>query len=684
MESAADKIVAEVKSQGVFDQFRKDSIAQVDTKPAYINLIQRVQCTVKNFLSSKVWTPEMNKIQMRERLRRHITESSFLDLGVERIVEQVVNPKISTTFQPQIEHIAYGALGIENPKPKLEDEHPEFQNSVRLIIPNGNFMPEELEQISPDSDKMTIKSDSKGSDSMDTSDDKTEDFESPEFEPIENNSHDHLEEQKVIKSEVRDPGVDEVPEEVEVKTEIKREHDNDKAADVTQESNLSQVSSLSIVSESDDTNLHASISEEAQMPKFNENSNSFNEILSTKSSNFTELAFNINISHISFEGTERKIKVESPENFPEEKTEEKVKIEEINIEKVKVEKNGNDSVSGDCVSTSKFPKEKSRDHHSEKSRDHHSSSSSHKKSSSRDKDREKDKKNEKIERSDKDKDRKSYSSSSYKKSGHSSSKDRHSSSSSSSKSKSKYSEKNSTSSKDRHSSKNDKCSTKPSVFRRKSTDSNDDNAGTDKKTSNGTSNGNRHKESNLAEANKPNTNNDSISPSETDAVNPVDELPLYYFDSPISKPNDEDFEISDSNLIRYVKVVVRQDDAASLCSSSESMASSSSPLKRKMEPETVTETKATLIIDCVDYANYEYAHKKFKSSLNKVSPTPSELSVGSKENECVKKDLSSTLRKPVERKSVVSNQRYSSEDLYKPRPILSQRSRRRGIDTNVL
>lgn len=173
----------------------------------------------------------------------------------------------------------------------------------------------------------------------------------------------------------------------------------------------------------------------------------------------------------------------------------------------------------------------------------------------------------------------------------------------------------------------------------------------------------------------------------SDEIKATDELPLYYFDLPISRPQDEDFELSDSKLIRSMKVVLRSDDVSSVCSqrsSSESMGSTSSLQKRKLEAETVTETKATLIIDCVDYANYEYAHKKFKSSLNKVSPTPSELSVGSKENECVKKDLSASVRKPAERKSVVSNQRYASEDLYKPRPILSQRSRRRGIDTNVL
>lgn len=486
MESA-DEIVAELKSQGVFDQFRKDSIGAVELKPAYINLIQRVQTTVHNFLSSKVWSPDMNKIQMRERLRRHITESSFLDLGVERIVDQVVNPRISTTFQPQIEKIAYVSLGIENPNPKLEDNqrNTEFQNSVSVVIPNanGNFMPEELEQISPDSDKMTIKSDSKGSDSMDTSDDKTEDFESPEFEPIENNSNDNLEEQK--------PMI--IKEENDVKVEIKTENDH-----VTQESNLSQVSSLSIVSESEDTNLHASISEEAQMPKFNENSNSLTEV-STKSSNFTQLAFNINISHISFEGTERKIKVESPESFLDEKSEEKGKFEEIKLEHIKIEKNGNDSASVD--SAPKFQKEKSRDHHQ-------SSSSSHKKSS-RDREKEKEKK---VERSEKD--RKTSSSSSYKKSGHSSSKDRHSGSSSS-KSKSKYNDKNPSSSKDRHSSKNDKCSTKPSAFRRKSTDSNDDNAGMERKSLNLVNNGNRPKESSLAEAEKPSSNHDSTSPSDT-------------------------------------------------------------------------------------------------------------------------------------------------------------------------
>lgn len=69
-----EKIVLEVKSQGVFDEFRKDSMADVDTKPAYQNLRQRVDTSVKKFLAEQTWSPEMNKNQLREKLRRHITE----------------------------------------------------------------------------------------------------------------------------------------------------------------------------------------------------------------------------------------------------------------------------------------------------------------------------------------------------------------------------------------------------------------------------------------------------------------------------------------------------------------------------------------------------------------------------------------------------------------------------------
>lgn len=69
-----DEIVCEVKSQGVFDQFRRNCIADVDTKPAYQNLRQRVENIVSNFLNEQIWRPDLNKNQLREKLRKHITE----------------------------------------------------------------------------------------------------------------------------------------------------------------------------------------------------------------------------------------------------------------------------------------------------------------------------------------------------------------------------------------------------------------------------------------------------------------------------------------------------------------------------------------------------------------------------------------------------------------------------------
>lgn len=69
-----DKIVCEVKSQGLFDRFRKDCISDVDTKPAYQNLKQRVESSVATFLKEQKWKPELNRNHVREKLRKNITE----------------------------------------------------------------------------------------------------------------------------------------------------------------------------------------------------------------------------------------------------------------------------------------------------------------------------------------------------------------------------------------------------------------------------------------------------------------------------------------------------------------------------------------------------------------------------------------------------------------------------------
>jgi hypothetical protein len=65
--------VLEVKSQGHFDNFRKECLSDVDTQPAYQNLHSRVEDTVQRFLNRQVWTPEIkNKNRLREEMRMNI------------------------------------------------------------------------------------------------------------------------------------------------------------------------------------------------------------------------------------------------------------------------------------------------------------------------------------------------------------------------------------------------------------------------------------------------------------------------------------------------------------------------------------------------------------------------------------------------------------------------------------
>ncbi|XP_058807189.1 biorientation of chromosomes in cell division protein 1-like 1 isoform X2 [Phymastichus coffea] len=144
-----DHIVAEVKSQGIFDQFRKECIADVDTKPAYQNLNSRVESSVNSFLNKQVWKADLNKNQLRETLRKHIHDAPYLEVGVDRIVDQVVNPKVYSVFMPKIEDVVYKYLGIERPKPQ--------RNGACDL---KDLLPTDLDPVSPESDRGSIKDES--------------------------------------------------------------------------------------------------------------------------------------------------------------------------------------------------------------------------------------------------------------------------------------------------------------------------------------------------------------------------------------------------------------------------------------------------------------------------------------------------------------------------------------------
>ncbi|XP_034739772.1 biorientation of chromosomes in cell division protein 1-like 1 isoform X2 [Etheostoma cragini] len=115
-------IVNHLKTQGLFDQFRRDCLADVDTKPAYLNLKQRVDNFVSNHLSNHTWSPHLNKNQLRNNIRQLVLQSGMLEQGVDRIVAQVVDPKINHIFRPQVERVVReflspGSYSEEPPAP---------------------------------------------------------------------------------------------------------------------------------------------------------------------------------------------------------------------------------------------------------------------------------------------------------------------------------------------------------------------------------------------------------------------------------------------------------------------------------------------------------------------------------------------------------------------------------------
>ncbi|XP_077466055.1 biorientation of chromosomes in cell division 1-like 1 isoform X2 [Stigmatopora argus] len=132
-------IVNHLKTQGLFDQFRRDCLADVDTKPAYLNLKQRVDNFVSNHLSNHTWSPQLNKNQLRNNIRQLVLQSGMLEQGVDRIVAQVVDPKVNLIFRPQVEKVVHQLLSpgtsSEEPAPPPPPPPPSTENNVDAVVP---------------------------------------------------------------------------------------------------------------------------------------------------------------------------------------------------------------------------------------------------------------------------------------------------------------------------------------------------------------------------------------------------------------------------------------------------------------------------------------------------------------------------------------------------------------------
>uniref|UniRef100_A0A8C1X8L8 BOD1/SHG1 domain-containing protein n=1 Tax=Cyprinus carpio TaxID=7962 RepID=A0A8C1X8L8_CYPCA len=119
-------IVSHLKTEGLFDQFRRDCLADVDTKPAYLHLRQRVDNFVSNHLANHTWSPQLNKNQLRNSIRQLVLQSGMLEQGVDRIVAQVVDPKVHHSFRPQVERVVR-----------------------KFLSPNGHVEEDELPPLAP-------------------------------------------------------------------------------------------------------------------------------------------------------------------------------------------------------------------------------------------------------------------------------------------------------------------------------------------------------------------------------------------------------------------------------------------------------------------------------------------------------------------------------------------------------
>uniref|UniRef100_A0A2K5MAM6 BOD1/SHG1 domain-containing protein n=1 Tax=Cercocebus atys TaxID=9531 RepID=A0A2K5MAM6_CERAT len=101
----------------IVEHFRRDCLADVDTKPAYQNLRQKVDNFVSTHLDKQEWNPTMKKNQLRNGLRQSVVQSGMLEAGVDRIISQVVERAIHEFLAAQKK----AAVPAPPPEPEGQD-----------------------------------------------------------------------------------------------------------------------------------------------------------------------------------------------------------------------------------------------------------------------------------------------------------------------------------------------------------------------------------------------------------------------------------------------------------------------------------------------------------------------------------------------------------------------------------
>nr|XP_008117289.1 PREDICTED: biorientation of chromosomes in cell division protein 1-like 1 isoform X2 [Anolis carolinensis] len=111
-------------------------ILHVLFQPAYQNLRQRVDNFVSNHLATHTWSPHLNKNQLRNNIRQQVLKSGMLESGIDRIISQVVDPKINHIFRPQVEKAVHEFLATLNHKEETSPSiaPPEEKPDVSVLM----------------------------------------------------------------------------------------------------------------------------------------------------------------------------------------------------------------------------------------------------------------------------------------------------------------------------------------------------------------------------------------------------------------------------------------------------------------------------------------------------------------------------------------------------------------------
>ncbi|PIO34820.1 hypothetical protein AB205_0149090, partial [Aquarana catesbeiana] len=104
--------------------------------PAYQNLRQRVDNFVSNHLANHTWSPHLNKNQLRNNIRQQVLKSGMLEAGIDRIISQVVDPKINHTFRPQVEKVVQDFLATLHNKEDASANHEQTEEKFESSVSN--------------------------------------------------------------------------------------------------------------------------------------------------------------------------------------------------------------------------------------------------------------------------------------------------------------------------------------------------------------------------------------------------------------------------------------------------------------------------------------------------------------------------------------------------------------------